>query len=157
MDVPDALARRGVLIVPASWIRSTDKCTLTLSSLPAPAQTMSSKVVLITGCSLGGIGYAMAEEFAGRANTTVYATARTLSSLETLPANVHRHVLDVTSKEGCEKVVEFILAEAGQIDILVNNAGAGAAGPACEFPIEDARSCFDINVSFDPATVDSLR
>ena len=37
----------------------------------------------------------------------------------------------------------------------VNNAGGGAAGPACEFDIEDAKACFDINL-FAPMRLTQL-
>lgn len=58
--------------------------------------TMSSPVVLITGCSSGGIGDALCHEYS-RQGCTVYATARTLGSLVGLPPGVYKLVLDVTS------------------------------------------------------------
>ena len=39
--------------------------------------------------------------------------------------------------------------------LKVNNAGGGAAGPACEFDIEDAKACFDINL-FAPMRLTQL-
>ena len=49
----------------------------------------------------------------------VYATARNLASLESLPASVHQIQLDVTSKEACESAIASVLEKEGKIDILV--------------------------------------
>ncbi|KAJ7786549.1 oxidoreductase [Mycena metata] len=72
---------------------------------------MSSRVVLVTGCSSGGIGYALQ-------GCRVYATARRLEAMEGLKAHplVKLNTLDVTSDEDVRRV-------AGRIDIVVNNAG----------------------------------
>jgi short-subunit dehydrogenase len=41
------------------------------------------KSVLVTGCSAGGIGYALAEQFQKR-GLTVFATTRTISKMDGL-------------------------------------------------------------------------
>ena len=69
---------------------------------------MSSKgTVVITGCSLGGIGASLARLFAAR-NYHVFATVRTPSKaqeLDSLP-NIDVIQLDVTSKESIAAAVK---------------------------------------------------
>ncbi|GAA5882627.1 hypothetical protein JCM16303_002080 [Sporobolomyces ruberrimus] len=109
---------------------------------------MSQKVVLITGCSEGGIGYALCREFS-RKNCIVYATARRLSSIASLPESVHKIALDVTSVESCKAAIDQIVKEQGKIDVLCNNAGAGGTGALLDADVESdegAKSTFETNV-----------
>jgi len=107
---------------------------------------MSSRVVLVTGCSSGGIGYALCERFAAE-GCRVYATARRLEAMEGLKAHplVKLNTLDVTSDEDVRRVVDAIVAEAGRIDIVVNNAGVMGIGPLIEQPMEYVKATFDAN------------
>ncbi|KAF7324417.1 NAD-binding protein [Mycena venus] len=107
----------------------------------------SMSVVLITGCSVGGIGFAMCTEFASR-DCKVYATARNVSKMKPLEAlpNVVLMSLDVTSDADVLKVVESIIEKQRRIDIIVNNAGMGSFGPILEVPIEDIRAVYDTNI-----------
>ena len=66
----------------------------------------------------------------------MYASARRLAALETLPASIHRIELDVASFESCQKAVNQVLREQGRIDVLVNNAGAGGAGALLDADVE---------------------
>lgn len=86
------------------------------------------KVILITGCSAGGIGAATAEEFHRSGECKVYASARSIEKMKSLSAGIERIQLDVSSLEGCKSAVAFILEKEGKIDILMNNAGAGGSG-----------------------------
>ncbi|KAG0692029.1 oxidoreductase [Suillus ampliporus] len=72
---------------------------------------MSRKVVLVTGCSQGRIGFHLCERFAEQ-GCTVYATSRRLETMEGFKHPVERPMMDVTRG----------------IDIVVNNAGAIAIG-----------------------------
>lgn len=106
------------------------------------------RVVLITGCS-SGIGRALAEEFAAynkEQDFRVFATARNLESLRTLPCTIDRVQLDVTNEESTTKAIESIVAQVGRIDILVNNAGLNTGvGPAIEVDLDRFKSTFEAN------------
>ncbi|GAA5931740.1 SDR family oxidoreductase [Sporobolomyces koalae] len=106
------------------------------------------KVVVITGSSEGGIGYALCQEFASK-GCIVYATARRLASIESLPDSVHKIALDVLSLESCERAIRQVIDEQGRIDVLVNNAGAGGTGALLDADLESdegAKATFETNV-----------
>ncbi|KIJ06641.1 hypothetical protein PAXINDRAFT_20164 [Paxillus involutus ATCC 200175] len=106
---------------------------------------LTQKVVLITGCSEGGIGFSLCEEFATR-GCIVYATSRKLESMEGLShENIRKHALDVTKEDEIHKVVQTIIAETGRIDVVVNNAGALAISPLAEATMEQVRNAFELN------------
>ncbi|CAL1694560.1 unnamed protein product [Somion occarium] len=104
-----------------------------------------SKVVLVTGCSKGGIGYALCEAYAAQ-GCIVYATARRIESMAgfTHP-NIHTLKLDVLDDANVQEVVKTIVDKEGRVDILVNNAGAMAAGAMLDQSIDDARRAFETN------------
>lgn len=106
------------------------------------------KSVLITGCSDGGIGGALAAEFQAR-GLYVFATARNpkkMASLEKLP-NVEFLALDVESKESIAAVVSAVTeATGGKLDYLVNNSGSQVVMPILDTDIEKARQMYDVNV-----------
>ncbi|KAJ3728120.1 oxidoreductase [Lentinula guzmanii] len=114
-------------------------------------------VVLVTGCSAGGIGAALCEEFAAR-GCQVYATARNPTKMEGLNhPRIEKLPLDVTSDEDIKRIVDHIVGKEGKIDIVVNNAGTGAAGNASivfvfatcsallDQNMDTIRQAFDIN------------
>ena len=100
------------------------------------------RVVLITGCSVGGIGHALAEEFHSRGEyarsssltidqhfvtyigARVFATARRLESMRALEElGITTFELDVTSIESIRKVRDQVSQlTGGRLDILINNA-----------------------------------
>ncbi|KAJ2236770.1 hypothetical protein H4R99_001433 [Coemansia sp. RSA 1722] len=104
-------------------------------------------VVLITGCSAGGIGHSLAREFALH-HCVVYATARDPAKLDpTLQShNIHGLQLDVTDQNSIASAVDKIVAESGHIDILVNNAGQGYVTPLVEADINSAQHILDVNL-----------
>lgn len=59
---------------------------------------------------------------------TVYATSRTLETMDGFKHPVEKRVMDVTSDDDVKFVVQSILEEQGKIDIVVNNAGAISIG-----------------------------
>jgi NADP-dependent 3-hydroxy acid dehydrogenase YdfG len=83
------------------------------------------KSVLITGCTNGGIGSAMALAFAQH-GLLVFAAARKVSkmtNLDNLP-NVKLLELDVTDTAQIRSATELVRKETGgTLDYLINNAG----------------------------------
>ena len=102
-----------------------------------------SKVVLITGCSTG-IGCDLAQHLA-QCGYTVVATARNLTSLESLPAAL-KLALDVTRPETIQQAVGSTLEKFGRIDVLVNNAGYSCFAAVEEISDEQLQQMFDVNV-----------
>lgn len=87
---------------------------------------MSQKTVLITGCSEGGIGDALAQSF-HRRGLRVFATARNILKIEHLKKlGLDTLPLDVTDATSIKAAVERVKLETGgTLDFLVNNSGAG--------------------------------
>ncbi|PPQ97589.1 hypothetical protein CVT26_002317 [Gymnopilus dilepis] len=108
-----------------------------------------SRVVLVTGSSTGGIGYALCEEFAKK-GCKVYATARNISKIadfpESLPVQVEKLELDVNNDESIAKALAYVEEKEGRLDVLVNNAGVTAPGPLIEVPIELVKDVYETNV-----------
>ncbi|KAH9486548.1 Short-chain dehydrogenase cctT [Psilocybe cubensis] len=103
------------------------------------------RVVLVTGCSTGGIGYALCEEFALQ-GCKVYATSRNISKIADFSnENIEKLALDVNSDESITQVVKHILEADGKIDVVVNNAGVTSPGPLVEVPIEQVKEVFETN------------
>ena len=103
-------------------------------------------VVLVTGCSAGGIGWHLCVAFA-QVGCHVFATARRLESMRGLEAHGCTCLsLDVTSDTSIKAAVADVLAQAGRVDVLINNAGRGCAGPLAEVPLAQVKATFDANV-----------
>ncbi|KAK6600328.1 IBR finger domain protein (short-chain dehydrogenase) [Botrytis cinerea] len=108
---------------------------------------MAQKTVLITGCSEGGIGDALAKAF-HQQGLRVFATARNLAKVEHLK-NLGLDILplDVTDSRSIKEAVDAVaLKTGGKLDFLVNNSGAGYAMPLLDSEVSVAQKMFDINV-----------
>ncbi|CAK7243441.1 MAG: NADPH-dependent 1-acyl dihydroxyacetone phosphate reductase [Sporothrix thermara] len=105
------------------------------------------KSVLITGCTPGGIGHAIAEEFHAK-GLFVIASARRPEVLKELAAKGMATVaLDVTSQESiaqCKEEVSELTG--GRLDYLVNNAGRTHTVPATDLDVDEIRATFETNV-----------
>lgn len=109
---------------------------------------MSSKEsVLITGCSDGGIGSALALEFQQR-GFHVFATARDtskVSELSTLP-DVTILTLDVTKPGDITAAVDVVATQTGgTLNCLVSNAGRNHFMPILDEDTQVIRDLFEIN------------
>lgn len=109
---------------------------------------MSPKTVLITGCSAGGIGAALALTLASKGHH-IYATARNTSKIpEALGhlSNVTLLPLDVTDGASVARAAQSVEAAGRGLDVLVNNAGGGYARPVLDMDIAQAQRLHDINL-----------
>ncbi|KAI1076273.1 hypothetical protein F5B20DRAFT_572911 [Whalleya microplaca] len=105
------------------------------------------RTVLITGCSKGGIGDALAREF-HRQGLRVFATARNLEKVRHLQdAGIEVLQLDVVDQDSIRNAVaEVSKLTGGTLDILVNNSGLGYQMPMLDADLDDARKLFEVNV-----------
>lgn len=102
----------------------------------------SKRTVLISGCSDGGLGAALAVAF-HNAGLHVYATARNPSKMAQLESlGIETLILDVQS----ETSIAACVSRLSNLDILVNNAGAQYSMPVSDISIPEAKRLFDLNV-----------
>ncbi|KAF3394098.1 NADPH-dependent 1-acyldihydroxyacetone phosphate reductase [Penicillium rolfsii] len=108
---------------------------------------MGQKTVLITGCSEGGIGDALAKTF-HKKGLKVFATARNTAKVQHLKSmGLEIIELDVTDEESIRKAVSSVkAATGGSLDILVNNSGAGYSMPLLDTDVSVAQKIFNVNV-----------
>ncbi|KAK9420442.1 hypothetical protein SUNI508_06438 [Seiridium unicorne] len=98
--------------------------------------------VLITGCSDGGMGAALAVAF-HRAGLHVYATARNPGKMTHLGSlGIETLELDVQSQASIDSCINRLSG----LDILVNNAGSQFLMPIVDTDIKKAKDLFDLNV-----------
>lgn len=106
-------------------------------------------VILITGCSPGGIGAALAITL-HKAGHHVFATARDPAKLESLAEKGMTTLpLDISSAASIASAVSLVSASkagAAGLDILVNNAAVSYSMPVAEISLYEARKLFDTNV-----------
>lgn len=107
------------------------------------------KTVLITGCSEGGLGSALALEFANR-NNHVIATARNPAKMAHMRdnANVTLLTLDVLSESSIQSCLAAVSTQlGGSLDMLINNAGGGVMSPLSDATdLKACRQTFELNV-----------
>ncbi|ROV98090.1 hypothetical protein VMCG_06960 [Cytospora schulzeri] len=107
----------------------------------------SRETVLITGCSDGGIGCALALVLQQR-GFHVFATARDpskMSDLHGLP-NVTTLTLDVVKSSDIKAAVEIVTKHTGgTLNYLVNNAGRNHFMPILDEDLDVVRNLFEIN------------
>ncbi|KAB8239005.1 hypothetical protein ETB97_009814 [Aspergillus alliaceus] len=108
---------------------------------------MVQKTVLITGCSEGGIGDALAKSFHKR-GFRVFASARNLAKVQHLKdMGLDILQLDVTDEDSIRQAVLTVkAATGGHLDFLVNNSGAGYIMPLLDSDMSVAKKMFDVNV-----------
>ncbi|SNR80777.1 SDR family NAD(P)-dependent oxidoreductase [Blastococcus mobilis] len=101
-------------------------------------QEFAGKVVLVTGGSRG-MGREIVHAFAERGADVVVAS-RKLENCETVAAEVRDKYrvralplgVNVSSWADCDRLVDDVYGEFGQVDVLINNAGASPLYPSLD-------------------------
>jgi NAD(P)-dependent dehydrogenase (short-subunit alcohol dehydrogenase family) len=109
---------------------------------------LDGQVAVVTGAS-SGIGSRIARVLHA-AGATVVRAARRKDRLDELASTLERaavYVCDVADELQCQSLIDSTVERYGRIDILVNNAGIGTRGAAEDFPVEEFRRTFDVNVN----------
>ncbi|KAJ7641555.1 NAD-P-binding protein [Roridomyces roridus] len=111
------------------------------------SNSSKARTVLITGCSAGGIGHALAIEFRTK-GFRVFATARRLESMQDLTARgIEIYKLDVTDFDAIRKMREEISTKTGgTLDVLVNNAGQAYPVAITDMELDSVRGIFEVNL-----------
>lgn len=106
------------------------------------------KIVLVTGCAKGGIGYEYCKAFSENKCHVIASDISTqmqnMLDLESVD-NIETIELDVSSDQSAISAVDFVISKHGRIDILINNAGIGSTGPLAELPLDTIRKAWEIN------------
>lgn len=105
------------------------------------------KSVLITGCSDGGIGSALAVAFQAR-GFKVYATTRSVNKMRLLDKieNIVLLSMEVTSASSIASAVDTVKsATDGRLDYLINNAGVSHTLLVLDTDIDEAKKVFEVN------------
>ncbi|KAI1127995.1 NAD(P)-binding protein [Nemania abortiva] len=109
---------------------------------------MAPKTVLVTGCSAGGIGAALAATLAKHGHFVI-ATARNTSKIPaelSSLSNVQVVPLDVSSTSSVADAAKVVIEGQRGLDVLVNNAGSGYAMPILDIDVEKAKELYEANV-----------
>ncbi|KAJ5904861.1 uncharacterized protein N7473_001777, partial [Penicillium subrubescens] len=107
-----------------------------------------SETILITGCSEGGIGDALAKTF-HKKSLRVFASALNTAKVQHLKdMGLEIVQLDVTDKESIKKAVSTVkAATGGYLDIPVNNSSAGSYSMSLlDLDVSVAKNMFNVNV-----------
>ncbi|KAK8137630.1 hypothetical protein PG984_003123 [Apiospora sp. TS-2023a] len=106
------------------------------------------KTVLITGCSDGSLGSALALAFHAAGGWRVLASARNLTKLQKVKdAGIECVQIDVQSPESIAQAVDEVSRlTGGALDALVNNAGIGGNMPVIHVDLQTTRDMFELNV-----------
>ncbi|KAI0469936.1 hypothetical protein GGR56DRAFT_684172 [Xylariaceae sp. FL0804] len=106
------------------------------------------RTAVITGCSDGSLGAALAKAFAQR-GFRVFATLRNPAKASSLASHPGVEVLrlDVTDTESIASCAAAVSGKTGgQLDVLVNNAGSMFVMPLLDTDIAESKRLFDVNV-----------
>ncbi|AEO64807.1 uncharacterized protein THITE_2086300 [Thermothielavioides terrestris NRRL 8126] len=120
------------------------------------ADLSTTPTVLITGCSDGGLGAALAEAFARR-GFHVLATLRNPAKAAELASHPGIEVLslDVTDTASIASCAAAVATKTGgRLDVLVNNAGSMFVMPLLDTDLAESKRLYDVN-AFAPMLVRS--
>ena len=111
------------------------------------------QVVIVTGAgSPKGIGCVIARTFAHQGAQLIIAdmnkegTDETVQIIQDEGGKADGVVLDVTSKESVDAMVDYIMKKYGRIDVLVNNAGISQKVTVADMTLADMERIFKVNM-----------
>lgn len=111
------------------------------------------QVVIVTGAgSPKGIGRVIARTFARQGAQLIIAdmnkegTDETVQIIQDEGGKADGVVLDVTSKESVDAMVDYIMKKYGRIDVLVNNAGISQKVTVADMTLADMERIFKVNM-----------
>ncbi|KAM3415571.1 NADPH-dependent 1-acyldihydroxyacetone phosphate reductase [Cercospora zeina] len=106
-----------------------------------------SKSVLVTGCSKGGIGHALAREFK-KHGLRVFATARKAETISDLAdQGIETLSLEATDQDSIRALKREVESRTGgRLDFLVNNHGRNYTIPALDVELDEIRLTFETNL-----------
>lgn len=95
---------------------------------------LKNKVCIVTG-SASGIGLAVAEAFSKDGGNVVMADINEKKlKIESERIGADYFKADLSTREGCKKLVDYTIDKFSKVDILVNNAGIQHVSSIEEFP-----------------------
>jgi NAD(P)-dependent dehydrogenase (short-subunit alcohol dehydrogenase family) len=112
---------------------------------------LADHVALVTGAG-NGIGCAIASAFAAAgarvivADIDIQAATGSAAAIESSGASACALEVDVSSVESQDRLFARIAAEFRRLDVLVNNAGIFHVAPLLEFPLDQWRRGFSVNL-----------
>ncbi|KAH8159962.1 hypothetical protein CIB48_g8292 [Xylaria polymorpha] len=105
------------------------------------------RFALITGCGKGGIGEALAIEYAAVGVHPIATVLPQESGDHLTDAGISWFRLDVTSEESIARLKKQVSElTQGRLDVLVNNAGICYTMPAVDSDITAVQKMFDVNL-----------
>ena len=111
------------------------------------------QVVVVTGAgSPKGIGRVIARTFAKQGATLIIGDLNVAGLEETVKiiqdegGKAEGIVLDVTSKESCEAMVNHVMEKYGRLDVLINNAGISQHVTVEDMTLDDMKRIFNVNM-----------
>src|SRR6476659_7444249 len=116
--------------------------------IPGMADTLSDKVVVVTGAS-SGIGAALAELLGKRGARPVLVARREKELCETARRSGPEALAitaDVTKREDVQQAFDTALARFGGVDAWVNNAGRGITRFVSELTDDDIDEMMSVNL-----------
>ncbi|MDL2325057.1 3-hydroxybutyrate dehydrogenase [Ruminococcaceae bacterium OttesenSCG-928-A16] len=95
---------------------------------------LKEKVTIVTGAA-SGIGLSVAQEFAADGARVVLADVNEQKLREEAEKIGQSYfTADLSKREGCKALVDFVLEKYGRVDVLVNVAGVQTVSPIDTFP-----------------------
>src|SRR5207244_161247 len=112
----------------------------------APSRRLHAKVAVVTGSS-GGIGQAIAYEFAREGASVVINSRDAAAALEREGFHAAAFAADVRDPVQARALAAAAVDRFGRLDVWVNNAGVNVIKPALELEPEEWAQVIDTNLS----------